>query len=79
MFNGCSSLKSIDLSSFNTSNVNNMSCMFNVCSSFESIDLSSFNTSNVNDMSFMFSFCSSLQKENIKINETEQRILDKLF
>ena len=53
--------------------------MFYKCSSLKSIDLSSFNTSNVNDMSFMFSFCSSLKKENIKINETEKRILDKLF
>ena len=62
MFYCCSCLKSIDLSSFNTKNVNNMSSMFNGCSSLESIDLSSFNTTNVNDMSWMFYNCSSLKK-----------------
>ena len=35
MFYGCSSLKSIDLSSFNTNNVNNMSFMFDGCSSLK--------------------------------------------
>ena len=76
MFFECSSLESIDLSSFNTSNVRNMSFMFSNCSSLKSIDLSSFNTSNVNDMSCMLFKCSSLKKENIKINESEKRILD---
>ena len=61
MFDGCSSLKSIDLSSFNTNNVNNMSNMFSWCSSLEYIDLSSFNTNNVNNMSNMFSWCFSLK------------------
>ena len=35
MFYGCSSLQSIDLSSFNTTNVKNMSCMFWGCNSLE--------------------------------------------
>jgi surface protein len=35
MFNGCSSLISIDLSSFNTTNVNNMGYMFYGCSSLK--------------------------------------------
>ena len=60
MFSGCSSLASLDLSSFNTSNVMDMRSMFNGCSSLTSLDLSSFNTSNVTDMSVMFSGCSSL-------------------
>ena len=61
MFRGCSSLKSIDLSSFKTNNINNMSCMFCYCSILESIDLSSFNTTNVKDMRGMFNGCSSLK------------------
>ena len=61
IFFNCSSLKSIDLSSFNTNHVNNMSSMFDGCSSLESIDLSSFNTSNVIDMSYMFNYCISLK------------------
>ena len=51
MFYLCYSLKSIDLSSFNTINVTNMRGMFKLCSSLKSIDLSSFNTTKVKDMS----------------------------
>ena len=78
MFCECSSLKSIDLSSFNTSNVKNMCMMFRYCSSLISIDLSSFNTSNVKNMSYMFDRCSSLKKENIKINKSGKRILNEV-
>ena len=60
MFYGCSSLTSLDLSSFNTSNVTDMTSMFYDCSSLTSLDLSSFNTSNVTDMASMFSNCSGL-------------------
>ena len=35
MFSECSSLQSINLSSFNTTNVKNMSCMFAECSSLK--------------------------------------------
>ena len=75
MLAGCSSLKSIDLSSFNTNNVNNMRCMFSECSSLKSIDLSSFNTTNVEDMGCMFYGCSSLKKENVKISSYGKRII----
>ena len=78
MFRRCSSLQSIDLSSFNTTNVNDMSCMFSGCSSLQSIDLSSFNTTNVNNMSCMFSRCSSLKKDNVKINKFDKKILSQL-
>ena len=54
MFWNCTSLKSIDLSKFNTSNVTNMGYMFFYCSSLKSIDLSSFKTNNVTNMSIMF-------------------------
>ena len=44
MFDGCSSLQSIDLSSFNTTNVKNMSSMFFQCSSLkkENVKISSY-------------------------------------
>ena len=51
MFSGYSSLKSIDLSSFNTTIVNNMGSMLSGCSSLKSINLSSFNIINVEAMS----------------------------
>ena len=53
-------IETLDLSSFNTSKVTNMSNMFSRCSSLTSLDLSSFNTSNVTNMSHMFPDCSSL-------------------
>ena len=79
MFSCCESLISIDLSSFNTTNVNNMSYMFSGCKSLNSIDLSSFNTTNVNDMSDIFDGCSSLKKENIKIKNKNDKILNELY
>ena len=78
MFNGCSSLQSIDLSSFNTTNVNDMSFMFSECSSLISINLSSFNTTNVKNMSEMFYGCSSLKRENVKIGSFGKKILNEL-
>ena len=78
MFYECSSLQSINLSSFNTTNVKDMSLMFYECSSLRSIDLSSFNTTNVEDMTWMFFGCSSLKKENVKISNYGKRILDEL-
>ena len=65
MFYDYRNLNSIDLSSFNTNNVTNMSFMFSGCSSLNSIDLSEFNTNNVTNMSLMFSFCSSLKSYSI--------------
>ena len=50
MFYGCSSLASLDLSSFDTSSVTDMRGMFNDCSSLASLDLSSFDTSKVRYM-----------------------------
>ena len=60
MFHGCSSLASLDLTSFNTANVTDMYGMFATCSSLTSLNLSSFNTENVINMGFMFFGCSSL-------------------
>ena len=60
MFSGCSSLQSLNLSSFNTTNVKDMSFMFSGCSSLQSFNLSSFNTSNVEHMKGMFCGCFSL-------------------
>ena len=56
----CIILTSLDLSNFNTINVNNMGVMFSYCSSLTSLGLSNFNTNNVTNMSYMFSGCSSL-------------------
>ena len=65
MFNECSSLTSLNLTNFNTNNVQNMSGMFNKCSSLTSLNLSNFNTNNVNNMSFIFNECFSLISLNL--------------
>ncbi len=61
MFSGCSSLTTLDLSTFNTENVTDMSSMFYGCSSLTTLDLSTFNTENVTDMNSMFFGCNELQ------------------
>ena len=53
MFNTCSSLTSLDLSNFNTSQVTNMSFMFVGFPNIE-LNLSGFDTSNVTNMMSMF-------------------------
>ena len=75
MFFGCSSLTKIDLSNFNTQNVNDMRYMFFGCSSLTKIDLSNFNTQNINDLNSMFEGCSSLLKENAIIKDSRINII----
>lgn len=54
MFQSCSSLTNLNLSSFNTSNVINMVEMFRDCTNLVSLNLSDFNTSSVTNMNRMF-------------------------
>lgn len=72
MFYKCSSLKSLDVSGFNTSLVTNMRSMFDGSNSLETIDLSNFNTSLVTDMSAMFVDCSSLNALDLSNFDTTQ-------
>jgi len=62
-FFGCSSLKSIDLSSFNTKNTVDMSSMFCECQSLTSINLSHFNTEKDT-----INICQTCKKDNPYIN-----------
>lgn len=65
-------LKTLDLSGFNTKNVENMAQMFFKCSSLTSITFGdNFNTSNVTNKIDMFSYCKSLTK--IYLNNEEER------
>ena len=61
MFNGCSALKSLDLTNFNTAKVTDMGNMFYGCSALTSLDLTNFNTANVDFMDSMFNGCSALK------------------
>ena len=60
MFEGCSALTHLDLSSFNTARVGRMCSMFQGCRSLKSLDLSSFNVSAVGGIDSMFSDCTAL-------------------
>ena len=60
MFRDLSSLISLNLSSFDTSQVTNMNLMFYVMSNLTSLDLSNFDTSKVTNMVGMFSYMSNL-------------------
>ena len=85
MFSGCSSLSSLDLSSFDTSSVISMGNdysygydyrygggMFSGCSSLSSLDLSSFDTSSATGMSYMFDGCSSLSSLDLSSFDTSK-------
>ncbi|MCV6598874.1 MAG: BspA family leucine-rich repeat surface protein, partial [Alphaproteobacteria bacterium] len=65
MFEEASSLTSLNLSNWNTSNVIRMNDMFKNTSSLTSLDLSSWDTSNVIDMSSMFYGASNLASLNL--------------
>ena len=60
MFYQCSSLESLDLSSFKTGNVTNMEQMFSHCSKLKSLNVSGFDTRSVRSMYLMFYGLSSL-------------------
>ena len=62
MFQSCFELEYLDLSSFNTANVNNMSYMFNNCNKLKEIKgINKFITNNVKDMKLMFNQCYKLE------------------
>lgn len=62
VFNSCKQLLRLDLSSFNTENVENMAYMFYDCNSLVTIKgLDKFNTEKVTDMSYMFCNCYKLR------------------
>ena len=54
-------VKTLDLSGWNTSNVEDMSVMFYTCLDLESLDLSGWDVSNVKNMSGMFIDCTNLK------------------
>ena len=70
MFDGCSSLQTLDLGYFNTSNVTSMGEMFYHCSALTSLNISSFDTSNVTEMAGMFLGCSSLASLDVSNFDT---------
>jgi len=80
MFEGCTSLKSLDLSTLNTDKALYMDMMFYNCSSLTSLDLSGFNTSNVTDMGLMFYSCPGLTSLDLSsFNTNNVTRMDHMF
>ena len=77
MFNGCSSLKEINLINFNTNKVKDMSQMFFRCSSLKELNLINFKNNNVTNVRWMFEGCSDDLKRKIK--SENKNIKDEAF
>lgn len=65
MFDNCTKLKEVDLTSFSTSTVINMNNMFSGCISLETLDLHNFVTTNLTNTSDMFYGCTKLKNINM--------------
>ena len=70
MFAHCEFLSTLDVSSWDTSNVTNMFSMFNGCSNLRSLDVSSWDTSNVTNMFSMFNGCGNLRSLDVSSWDT---------
>ena len=66
VFRNCSSLQSLDLSSWDTSKVVTFTAMFNGCRSISNLDLSTFDTSSAHSYYMMFNNCPALKVLNIR-------------
>ena len=62
MFSNCQELNNLEISNFETNQVEDMSEMFKYCKSLIYLDLSNFDTSLVTDISSMFQNCIKLRE-----------------
>jgi surface protein len=80
MFNGASTLASLDLSTWDTNQVTNMSYMFNRASSLNSLDISTWDTSQVTNMYAMFLGAESLKSLNLNSwNTSNVKTMNHMF
>ena len=70
MFRWFTKMETIDLSSFNTSEVTTMNTMFYMMNSLKSIDVSGFNTSKVTDMNAMFDLTGVIEQLDVSNFDT---------
>ena len=62
MFNGCSLLEKLNLSNFDTSNVNTMACMFFECKSLKELNFPNYKGNATTNRDSMFDGCIVLEK-----------------
>ena len=79
MFYGLKSCKSLDLSNFNTPNVEKMNYMFAESSSIISINFTGFDTSNAYNMEYMFYGCLSLESLDLTYFNFDQVDINDIF
>ena len=70
MFKDLNQIKEIDLSKFDTSNVQDMSFMFYNCQDLEKINFRNFRTSSVKDMENMFFSCKKIESLDLSTFDT---------
>ena len=71
MFNGCTSLISVDLSNL-TKSITYINYLFYNCKSLTSINLTNFDTSKIQEMQYIFFSCSSLKSINLSSFKTPE-------
>jgi surface protein len=76
MFYGCFYIKSIDLSLFDSSEVNDMSLMFGKCFNLTELKLGNLDTEKVTSMKQMFQKCKSLEEINFPPSFTTKNVKD---
>ena len=74
MFRWFTKMETVDLASFNTSEVTTMNTMFYMMNSIKSIDVSGFNTSKVKDMNSMFDQTGVIEELNLSSFDTSNVI-----
>ena len=79
MFYNCYNLSSLNLSQFNTGNVEKMNEMFYYCRGLNSLDLSAFNTAKVNNMYRMFYYCFVRTIDLSSFNTANVENMDEMF
>ena len=65
VFNGCTSIENIDLTTFDVSDVTSTSNLFNRCTNLKTINLTGWNTNKLNNTERMFAVCSSLEDDGL--------------
>ena len=72
LFEKCSSLEKLDMSSWNTSKVTTMAYMFSECKVISEIDVSNWDTSNVTTMGYLFNNCQIITELDISSFDTSK-------
>jgi len=70
MFGMCTSIRQLDLTSFDTSNVERFNCTFAMCVSLQTLNLETWDTSSAEDMSGMFMCAKGLVEIDISSFDT---------